>query len=778
MPKYSINEAQLNERIRALEYEVKYLRSTENLYQNLFNNLIDEVHIWELIRNQDNSIKTWRLVDANSAALKVWAKEKHEIIGKTTDEIFPNVNATQTFKPIVDKIFTENKPYIWESYFEGTQQTLFMKSIPMGNYFISTGVDISELKKTQADLDESNLRLRESVKAANVGIFDWNFLTDTLFWDEQMYHIYGHPPSKSLNTVSLWENALHPDDKEQATKSLTKAIATGENYDMEFRIIRPNGQVRFIKANATILSNEQGEPTRIVGTNLDISKTKHSELLIESLKKRNEALLDHSPVSHKIIDLKNNLTYMNKNGYQMLKLPLDNSWSNKAFPFDFFPRTCKELINKQLKLVKSNKKRLTFETPALNFIGEEIWLLLTIEPIFKEDESLDFISVVTADITERKHQEKLILNTQKVALAGQLSAGICHDLNNVLNIVSGNAELLERSLDKSKQKNYAQKIMEGITRAKNVTDRLLTLARPKCENVTEFNINHIIESELKFYREALPNHIKFESHLNIDATIKADLNTFTDSLINLVVNAQKAIEGHGKITITNSLHHQFDPKSDFVFCPPEYAMQYCCVSVKDNGIGIASESLDKIFNPFYTQREASQGSGLGLSVVSAFAVNNHCGLTVNSIVGQGSEFRLWLPIVSTSANTIAAKNVTKNYNIANKTIVLIDDELELLDIFSESLQLLGANVIKFDNPLLAKQYISTHSCKIDILLTDQSLGDKITGNEIVEWVNQHFITISCYILTGYSADEKLSNVNAKILEKPISIDNLIKELIN
>ncbi|MFN8846510.1 MAG: response regulator [Bdellovibrionales bacterium] len=115
------------------------VENTFNPYRALFENMEQEVHIWRVIKDPKGRIKTWVLVDANHTALGVWGKTKEEVVGKTTEEIFPSTNAVEKFMPIVEKIFKDGKPFTWKEYFKGTDQVLEMTSIPCGDYFISTG---------------------------------------------------------------------------------------------------------------------------------------------------------------------------------------------------------------------------------------------------------------------------------------------------------------------------------------------------------------------------------------------------------------------------------------------------------------------------------------------------------------------------------------------------------------------------------------------------------------------------------------------------------------
>lgn len=137
------------------------LKKSETKYKSLFDYMAQEIHFWQLVRDESGEIKTWRLVDANPPALKSWRKIREDIIGKTTDEIFPGANATELFMPIVKKIFETGEPYSWETYYEATNQHLFMTSVPFGDYFISTGIDITDNKLLKQQLMEKETLVKE-----------------------------------------------------------------------------------------------------------------------------------------------------------------------------------------------------------------------------------------------------------------------------------------------------------------------------------------------------------------------------------------------------------------------------------------------------------------------------------------------------------------------------------------------------------------------------------------------------------------------------------------
>ncbi|PLX66662.1 MAG: hypothetical protein C0602_11370 [Denitrovibrio sp.] len=203
--------------------DVSALKVDLDKYRSLFENTMHEVHLWKLVRDEQGYIKTWRLVNANPAALKAWGKTLSEVIGKTTDDIFSH-NATEQFMPIVEKIFSEGKPYTWEAYFQPTDENLHMTSVPFGEYFMSTGTDVSFLKKAEQELDNINKHLEERV---NEEIEKRQMHEKTIFEQKkfidmgQMINAIAHQWRQPLNNITL-------------TSQMMKEIYHGHDFDVEY----------------------------------------------------------------------------------------------------------------------------------------------------------------------------------------------------------------------------------------------------------------------------------------------------------------------------------------------------------------------------------------------------------------------------------------------------------------------------------------------------------------------------------------------------------------
>jgi PAS domain S-box-containing protein len=253
------------------------LQESEQKYRNLFNNRLHEIQIWQLIRNDQGAIKTWKLVDANPASLKSWGRSLSEVIGKTTDEIFPEANPTEFFMPVVQKMFSEGKPHHWEAYFSGTDQYLSMMSIPMGDTFISTGIDISEHRRMENELRETVVKLEEAIGAGNVGLWDWNLTTNKVTYSSEWKSQIGYQDEEIENEYEEWEKRVHPDDLEAALSAIRRSVETGAHYDQEFRFRHKDGSYIRILARGSVMFDEAGKPVKLLGSHNDITDLKAME---------------------------------------------------------------------------------------------------------------------------------------------------------------------------------------------------------------------------------------------------------------------------------------------------------------------------------------------------------------------------------------------------------------------------------------------------------------------------------------------------------------------
>ena len=232
----------ITERKRAEET----IQESETKYRNLFGHMTEEVHFWKLVRDENGQIKTWSLVDANPPSLMTWGRTLEEVRGKTTDEIF-GPGATEHYLPVIQKIMTEGVPYTFEDYFPNLDKHFRFTSVPLGEHFITTGADITSIKKAELKLRESEERLRLlGDNLPDSAVYQYAHETDG-----SVRFLYFSAGVERLNGVSVEDvrreaGTLHRQSPPEYIERLVEAEARSKrdltDFDMEIPMRRPDGE--------------------------------------------------------------------------------------------------------------------------------------------------------------------------------------------------------------------------------------------------------------------------------------------------------------------------------------------------------------------------------------------------------------------------------------------------------------------------------------------------------------------------------------------------------
>ncbi|MFL5813734.1 MAG: PAS domain S-box protein [Bdellovibrionia bacterium] len=259
------------------------LQESENRYRTLIDSMTEEVHYWELIRDQNGKIMDWRLISANSPALKSWNKSLADIRYKTSDEIF-GPGTKDHFYPIVERVFRSGKPYSYENYFPKLDRYYRFTTVPVGDRFFTTGADITDFKKAGLAIEESEKRFREIANALPQII--WTATADFYvdWYNDWWYQYLGLPRG------TRWDDPdtlpMHPEDVERTRPLLMEAVETGHDFMMEQRFKRgSDGQYRWHKVHGVPIRDTHGRVTKWIGANTDIHEQK---LLVQKLEEERE----------------------------------------------------------------------------------------------------------------------------------------------------------------------------------------------------------------------------------------------------------------------------------------------------------------------------------------------------------------------------------------------------------------------------------------------------------------------------------------------------------
>lgn len=422
-------------------FEAKQItEESERKYHNLFENMIEEGHLWKLVRDKHGTIKTWELADVNHAGLKSWKKTRAETIGKTVDEIWPDSNVTELFMPIVKKIFEDGKPHTWESYFAGTDQILNMTSVAFGEYFFSTGMDVTDRKRIEASLQLSEQKLKEAQHIAKIGSWDMDPVTGEGYWSDELFHLLGYEPGEKKASYSLFRDHVHPEDVKRFEETIAEFVERERQVDEVFRFRKKDGEIRIAHSVGKVEFDETGNPCRVYGTFQDITEGKKSK---ESLQR----ILDSIPEDIYITDMDTyEILFMNEQMKDSFPKANTGDICYKVFRNEQEP--CKHCTNKDL-LNENNLPKDAVKWECRNPVNGK-WYL-------NYDKAVPWIDgknvrlQIAADITDRKQFEESLQNAvkEKDYLMKELNHRVKNNLLMVTSLINLKNESLGEQVDLS-----------------------------------------------------------------------------------------------------------------------------------------------------------------------------------------------------------------------------------------------------------------------------------------------------------------------------------------
>jgi two-component system cell cycle sensor histidine kinase/response regulator CckA len=379
------------------------------------------------------------------------------------------------------------------------------------------------------------------------------------------------------------------------------------------------------------------------------------------------------------------------------------------------------------------------------------------------------------DLTERLLLEERLRQSQKMDVVGQLAGGVAHDFNNLLTAVLGGSELALADLPEG---HPVRRDVEGIKvaamRGAALTKRLLAFSRTNASGVEPINVKARVESIhillQRMLGEAQTLAVKIEDDPGI---ITVDPESFEHSLLNLVANARDAVEEKGGVTLSVARRVLSAPlDSQYLSAPPG---DYVWVEVADTGMGMTPQTLERIFQPFFTTKVPGRGTGLGLAGIYSFMREFDGGITVHSEPGVGTRIGLWFPRTDSSLLAVAAVPPATNPPRGGGRILLVEDEAVVRVTAGRILQLKGFTVFEAENPAQARQLFQQEQGRFDLVISDVIMPGE-SGPALVLWMRELQPGLRVLLISGYPGEELtrlgLQPGGIELLRKPFTIEEL------
>ena len=376
----------------------------------------------------------------------------------------------------------------------------------------------------------------------------------------------------------------------------------------------------------------------------------------------------------------------------------------------------------------------------------------TIAWVFFPIPAVRCVHCYASDITDRLNLEQQLRQSQKMQSVGQLAAGVAHDFNNVLTIIQGHCELvlMGEKVSKSGLESLDQ-IRMASDRAAKLTQQLLTFGRKQFMQIELMDINEVIQQVAQMLRRVLGENVSLRSNLapRLPA-IEADATMMEQVIMNLSVNARDAMPGGGSLTIGTvpvMVTRAYVERN-----PEAREGTFVCLSVSDNGTGIETDKLSKLFEPFFTTKEVGKGTGLGLATVYGIVKQHQGWVEVESELGKGSVFKVYLPASVKSVQSRAGKVVPQQVRGGKETVLLVEDEAGVLTLARGILQSYGYEVLEARSGVEALRLWAQHDNRIDLLLTDIVMPAGMSGLDLAKKLRQEKHDLKVLYSSGYSIE--------------------------
>jgi len=608
--------------------------------------------------------------------------------------------------------------------------------------------NITENKRIYSQLKKQNDWLSLTERVSNTGHWRYDFKEKSVSWSPEVYRIYGLAEQSFKPSLDSIEHLLIEKDRSVFREKIKESIEELKPFYFKGTINKSalnKGSSAKLKVEiiAEIDNDYQGIAQGIFGVIKDISR---EENIFEKLK-----LLAMVNLTIKVpiffIDDNDNVVYQDIS-------PHHDNESSVLFNYINFSIT--EYMAYKKKAVEQGQiKENNVSFDKYNSVFD---LSVTYEP-----EEGVYIWIVE-NVTDKFRQEQQQIISNRLALLGNTFGNVSHDINNVLGVALGAIEMLELKFARGDQNIaiYIDRVKNAIDKGKSVTERLLAFTRKPTIKVVSFDPVQDIKDNKYLFKQLLLSTInisfKFES---MHCTINFPQGEFINILLNLVLNAQDAIQERG-------LSGQIEVSANLA------ESNRLEVHVKDSGIGIPKENLNKIFDPFFSSKSVNKGNGIGLANVynTMYKHNGQIQVEGESELG-GAHFTLIFKCKKLQERYQVIDKIEDNSGLKGQRVLVLDDEISIAEFVALFVESKGADVVIANNKeeLIA---ITKQEQPFDIFITDMILPD-LSGREAVNMVKESYPEVKIYSISGYIAIEDRS-WEYPVLRKPFNSKELAEFL--
>lgn len=677
-------------------------------------------------------------------------------------------------------------------------------------------IDVTDLRRAEAGVRVNEERLELAREGANLGIWDWDVVNDTLTWSEHQWHLHGLQRLAGGTSPEVWRQVVHPADLHRAQQELVTALKSPDHlFATEYSVILPNGSLRRLLGRGQTIRDADGRAVRMVGINMDVTARYEAEMardrliwMLETERSRLSEVIEAMPIGVGIVDsggrvVLGNAAMKRINGPVIPSMSATPRGEWIAHDTDGNRVTSEDFpIRRALRLGETT-------LPGVEFLfrdsdGSETWFRIGGVPLRWEDGKVQEALAIYLDINAEKRllsiQQRInaeleqrvreemaareaaqqrAAHAERMHALGQIAGGIAHDFNNVLQAVSGGAALIERRPGEPERVlRNARMVLDAARRGAAITSRLLAFSRRgdlRAENVDAAAL-------LIDMAEVLTHTLGGSVVCKVEAPpglppLFADRGQLETVLVNLATNARDAMPSGGTLTLTAD--------TETIAAGPPHPTglvpgRYLRIVVSDTGGGMDRAVLARVTEPFFTTKEPGKGTGLGLAMAKGFVEQSGGSLSIESTPGQGTRVILWLPGATGATGVQAGIDVAIGASSEKPSVLLVDDDAIVRDVLTLSLEDAGYIVLPADSGAAALRRLTLGE-RVDIIVSDLTMP-AMDGLTLIRAAQQRQPGLPAVLLTGYAGDGAALAVGGAIsgafslLRKPVTGTQLVDRI--
>jgi PAS domain S-box-containing protein len=628
-------------------------------------------------------------------------------------------------------------------------------------------------------LTEAARRLREAQQIGRMGSWEWDPASGKLSWSEEMFAIWGIDPANGAPPYATFRETIPEPDRGELEAVLAHAIGSGaESFRLDHRVTRADGLEPRIQCRGSIRRDANGCAVLVAGTSQDVTELRIALEAARTSEERyrlasaatNDVLYDHAVVGDGRMIWNAAITAVFGYTLDDTHTTSYDWWLERVHPDD------RARVRASMTSAISDARQHWSEEYRFRKADGQYAVVLDNGYLMPgPDGAIQRVIGSMTDETARRALDTRLRQTAKLDALGTLAGGIAHDFNNILTGIVGFADLAKAKLaPESEVADFLSEITAATSRARDLVRQILTFSRKDDARRAPVSLTPLVEETRRLIRATFPSTVEIDVVIDsaMDLVVEADATLLQQSLLNLCVNAEHATRGRPERTLQLALREERIAEAAAAQRGVR-AGAYARLSVRDNGVGMPAEVVDRVLEPFFTTKPVGEGTGLGLAMVHGAVTSAGGTIEIHSTPDAGTTVTMLLPVAGAPdrPTDVLGASVTARA----LRVLVVDDEPMIRKVLARLLERLGHVPLVAPTAEAAHAIIADATEQIDVLLTDQTMPG-MTGDMLATAARALRPALPVVLMTGYSGDltsARMAEIGVStLLEKPIDAELL------